>query len=426
MQKIKNLQTKECPNCHNILPVFDGFVTWCDRCGWNVNPLQPERPHNVFESIYTKLGQKQSRALLEQYVRAEALKPSFSISKLLAFVFAAVIHGITLIFAVGGVVLLVLGWPNLFAIAGGLTCIGIAWIIRPRISKLPHTILCRKNFPTLYRFVDTIANSLQSEKVTGIVVNEHFTAAFGQVGWQRKGILQLGLPLWSILDNKERVALIAHELAHGVNADATHGFFIGTAIMALAEWYSLLRPVYIWVPGSGLQGLAAAPVRIIMHGLAFLVWLAAYLLSLLLWRESQRAEYLADYLAASVSGTEAMLSMLEKLHFRRTFMVVLRRVTLRKEEGCDFFEELRQSVAGVPERELERIRRVEQMENSRLDVTHPPTVNRIELLRSHYVATPKVQFLTSDYERLDSELLSLKDDLQNKLFDMYRASLYYH
>jgi Zn-dependent protease with chaperone function len=172
--------------------------------------------------------------------------------------------------------------------------------------------------------------------------------------------------------------------------------------------------------------LAVAPVRIIMHGLAFLAWLGAYLLSLLLWRESQRAEYLADNLAASVSGTEAMLSMLEKLHFRRTFLVVLRRVTLRKDEGCEFFEELRQSVAGVPERELERIRRVEKLDNSRLDLTHPPTVNRIELLRSHYVAAPKVRFSSSDCERLDSELLSLKGDLQNKLFDMYRASLYFH
>jgi hypothetical protein len=183
MQKLKKLQTKECPDCHNILPVYEGFITWCDRCGWNVNPLQPEKPRNVFESIYAKLGQNQSRNLLEQQVRSEALKPTFSLSKLLAFVLAAVIHGITLIFAVGGVGLLILGWPNLFAMIGGLTCLGIAWILRPRLSKLPNTILGREDYPTLYRFVDTIANSLQSEEVSGIDVNEHFTAAFGQFGW---------------------------------------------------------------------------------------------------------------------------------------------------------------------------------------------------------------------------------------------------
>ncbi|MFC1936635.1 M48 family metallopeptidase [Chloroflexota bacterium] len=424
MRESIEVKTQECPVCQTVLPVFDGFVTWCDRCGWNVNPQQPEKPRNVFESTYALLGQKQSRSLLEQFIQAEALRPAFSISKLLAYVLAAAIHGITLIFAIGGIGLLVSGWPNLLAIAGGLFCIAVASILRPRFLKVPDTIMSRKEFPTLYKLVDSLVNSLQTREVSGIVINEQFNASFRRVGWQRKGVLHLGLPLWSILDDQEKIALIAHELAHSVNDDATRGFFIGTAIRALAKWYALLRPKHIWAPGSGIQGLGEAPFRVIMLGLASLAWLGAYLLSLLLWRESQRAEYLADYLAASVSGTEAMLSLMEKLHFSPTFTVVLRRVTLGKDASCDFFAELRKRVAEVPKRELERIKRVEQLEKSRLDVMHPPTPYRIELLQSHYVAQPKVNFLPSDFEQLEVELLSLKGDLQKKLIDLYRASLF--
>jgi len=89
----------------------------------------------------------------------------------------------------------------------------------------------------------------------------------------------------------------------------------------------------------------------------------AYMLSHLLWRDMQRAEYLADYLAANVSGTDAMLSLLNKLHFEKAMELAAHRARL--DRGKSLIGELRREIANMPERELERIRRVEKLSLSR-------------------------------------------------------------
>jgi Zn-dependent protease with chaperone function len=226
------------------MPVHEGFVTWCDRCGWNVNSRQPEKSQNPFRIAYRRLGQTQSQVLLERYKKGESLRPSLTLSKFLAGVTATMIHAITLGFTAFGIALIVLGWPYLVAIVGGLLCLGIAWFLRPRPDEMPSEILSRAEFPALYRVVDTVVDSLGAPKTYGIVVNEDFNASYGQFGWRRKGVLSIGLSLWMILDEEEKVALIAHELAHSVNGDAARGFYIGLAMNSLENWYALFcRPI---------------------------------------------------------------------------------------------------------------------------------------------------------------------------------------
>ena len=94
------------------------------------------------------------------------------------------------------------------------------------------------------------------------------------------------------------------------------------------------------------------PFNLAMLGLSRLAWLGAYLLSHLLWRDSQRAEYLADYLAATVSGTNAVLSLLEKLHYGTAFALTVQHAALNQDASEGLLERLRQRVAEVPEREL--------------------------------------------------------------------------
>lgn len=90
----------------------------------------------------------------------------------------------------------------------------------------------------------------------------------------------------------------------------------------------------------------------------------------------------------------------------------------------DFFAELRREVAEVPPRELERIRRVEQLEGSQLDVTHPPTVYRIEYLQSRRNPTAEVSCPAAESEQIDRELAALQNKIQGQIADRYRASLY--
>src|SRR5262245_62898187 len=92
-------------------------------------------------------------------------------------------------------------------------------IARPRRSK---------DFPALHAFVNQVAKELGGRPVNKIVVNESYNAAYGVFGWHRVPVLWIGLPLWVALPPQERLAIIGHEIAHGVNGDATRGFIVGS------------------------------------------------------------------------------------------------------------------------------------------------------------------------------------------------------
>jgi len=208
-----------------------------------------------------------------------------------------------------------------------------------------------------------------------------------------------------------------------VNGDPARGLFAGSAVGSLAAWYGFLRPSEIWPVGRGLMVFAVVPANLVMLALSGLPWLGMYLLSHLLWRDSQRAEYLADALAASACGCDAMLSMLDKLHWERVFAFVAERAAASR-SSIDLFAELRRQVAEMPGRETERIRRVEQMELSRLDVTHPPTALRIALLKRQAVAEPQVRLSVENRERIDAELAAVETEIAGRIVALQRARLY--
>jgi Zn-dependent protease with chaperone function len=399
-------QEQECPGCRAIIPVHPEYVAWCDSCGWNLQPQESPRSRTLFESLYAKIGERSSQALFDEVVKAEALKPRLTPSKALAFTFSALIHALTLVFAVLGVTLLLKGWPNVFAILGALCCLSGAWAVRPRPAPFPDALLAREKTPTLYKIADDVARTLGVRPVSGIVFSWQFNASFSQHGWRRKSILHLGLPLFTILEGQEKIALIAHELAHGVNGDASRGVFIGSALDSLAQWYKILLPRSMWVEEYGILNIIIFPFIVMLLGLANLAKLGIYVLIHLLWRNSQRAEYLADYLAARIGGTDAALSLLDKLHLGSALSLTLTRANWASRRRT-FLAEFRQKVANLPARELERVRRVELLQGTRLDVTHPPTAHRIAFLKAHPFASPSIVLSSVETEQLERELATL-------------------
>jgi Zn-dependent protease with chaperone function len=414
------LKTQECPQCGAQIPVYRDYVTWCDKCEWNIQPLSvEEKPPNVFESLYASIGKRLSKRLFDELARTKSLEPTLTVSKVLAFVIAALVHAFTLLLAVLGILLLATQWPNIMGLAWGALFLGIAWALRPSLGKLDDIVeyLPRDQYPALYGLVDEVARALGSPSVDIIIADEDFKAAFGQVGWRRRRVLFLGLPLFSILDAQERVSVLGHEIAHGLNGDPTRGFFTGNAVSSLIRWYYMLHPDRIWDPDSGLS-ILTMPGNLLLLGLSNIVRLWIYVLANLIWRDSQRAEYLADALGAEAAGTAAALSAMDKLHLGSSVYMTIHRVALNW-RGQDMFAELRREAAEVPPRELERIRRVEQKENSRLDVTHPPTAFRIGLLKARPVREPRVVVSESRLEELERELAPVRKKIQEQLLGAY-------
>ena len=226
---------------------------------------------------------------------------------------------------------------------------------------------------------------------------------------------------WAILDDRERVALVAHELAHGANDDVNLNFFTSSALNTLIAWYGIFAPKLI-LTGSHAGETTADPILL---GLASIPRLGVNAMCHLLWRDSQRDEYLADHHAARISGTAAMLGVMEKLYFGRTFSLTLQRIAQGLDPEQPLFEAFRERMALVPPREMARVRRVQQLEESRLDVTHPPTAYRIAMLQAHPSAENSRLLESVDLRSVTAEAADVEQAFAPRFLEEYEAYLHY-
>jgi heat shock protein HtpX len=416
-------ETQQCPVCDATVPVLRGYTTWCEHCGWNVKPYDPRPPHNVFEAKYAELGKKYSLQLMERMRDEKNLRPALTPGLIVAFAVASLVHLLTLSIALFGVWLLFAGYCVLFIL--GLFCLVVAWALRPRIPKeRKDGIAARSEFPALYRLADQVAEAISAPPVDVIRLDGRYNASFWLVGWRRKRVVALGLPLFSILTAQERVALLGHELGHCVNGDITRTFVVRTAIDTLVSWHGLFHPGSIWRGAGRYQGgiggiapgLATIPANLFMLGIAQIAKFWIFSLVNLTWSDTQRAEYLADALGAKAAGTAATVGALETFYLRDVVNMTIDMVTLNpNSNGEDLFAELRRCTSQVPEREWERIRRSQGLANSRLDATHPPTAYRLEMLRAHQVSQPAVVLSEADSREIERELSKVSPDIQKTI-----------
>lgn len=415
-----------CPECGERLPVLRGYVTWCEACGWNLRPRRPDRQRGLFETISENYGGLLGRSLLVDVLRQGASKPAMRPAQMLSAVLAVWVQILGIALAAAGVWLLWQSWMHWWGLLLGLTCMWLAWAARPRFDRPGKDYLPVQKFSELYKVVNDVAASLGAKPVERIYPRPWFNASASREGLHGSPSLYLGLPLWAVLDGAEKHALLAHELAHLVNGDPSRGALTGGALAVLGRWYAMLRPGAPSKDQPGLPKLAMVPVNFVLSVLALVVWLHALALAALLWRDQQRAEYYADALAAKLSGLPAMLSLLEKLHYTRSFQSALIAWCLSgKLQQESFYDALRRRIAEIPGRELERIRRADLLESSRLDTRHPPTAYRLHAL--HALQTSQkapVSIGNQDWEAVERELAPVYLQVQSELYKNYQRGLY--
>lgn len=366
-----------CPQCRVAIPTVVGYPDWCDRCGWSTAPEVPAAPAPVgLAKIYRTVGARESARLLREATEQPAVGRTSILLAVLAFAIAALVHLITLTPLALAVAVIAWLWPSPISIFPASLLLLLAWVLAPQLPEKPEILLDREEFPATYALVDAVAAALKTPRVSGIACDMAFNAAFGQAGWQRQRIVHIGAPLWTILNDDERVALIAHELAHSANGDFGRSFFVGGAITSLARWSQLLAPSTA-VEDGGVLSFGF----FVMRCLSLVPRVLLTLLLHLLWHDSQRAEYAADRLAATIGGTAAQIGLLHKIYFAREYQHLLKWV-LQGSQQSGIFAALRRRVSQLPLRELERQHYLAQHEQARLDITHPPTGYRIAALKS--------------------------------------------
>lgn len=198
-------------------------------------------PTGPLERAWQRLSDREAARLREAFLRSPEPRPSSR--RVLALVLAALILvGYAALFVLG----LWLGWLALAPLLGsesGLSFIsrfflGLAALTlglftvqaRPRFPRLLGYEVSREEAPELHRLVKEVAGALRVKPPAHITVDGEVNAFMGSSGFPPRRVLGLGLPLLYALPPQERVAVIAHELAHARNGDPTRTGLIGTAL----------------------------------------------------------------------------------------------------------------------------------------------------------------------------------------------------
>jgi Zn-dependent protease with chaperone function len=413
-----------CPKCGHQFPHDQLYISWCDQCLWNINPLKTNANLSVRDKIFQKISKKLSERLFLNMLASVDHPQYLRFYSAWAALLATLSFGCVLALMVSGLYLIFFHWPEPVLVIIGFLIMAAGFLVFPFSSALPTTnVVARSSFPSLYGLVDDIAAVLNTSTVTSIVIDEKFNASIEEIGWGQKKILRLGLPLFWMLDSGSLVGVLAHEMAHTVNGDPLRGRLFSFTGRMFNRLYDLFMPASFWDEGHGIINLFMIPWKLLGYAIAQGVRGMMVLFFRSLWHESQFAEFQADLLAAKVSSTDVMIEGLEVLMQRDTFYAGLCRHALNSgPEGLLDF--CKNQMTTLPMREKERLRIVASQPHASLDATHPPTGHRIGFLKANPVAHASVELGKEKYEQLKSELAVLKRDVEEKLVNQYLDALY--
>ncbi|GLZ43684.1 M48 family metallopeptidase [Actinokineospora sp. NBRC 105648] len=349
-------------------------------------------------SLRVSFAEKISARLFTAVTAGPMTRPGRDAATWAAAAVAAVVHLFTLGLVVLAGLLLVnakAGFP-LIPIVAAIALVGLAFLMRPRLGRLHRDaeVVDRETAPELYGLADRVADALGARRVWRIVLSPQYNASYEQVGLRRRPVLTIGYPLWNVLTAQERVAVLGHELGHGVNGDSRRGLLVGSSYTSLAELYRTLRTD----PGDSGDTLAAVGSTL-ARAATFVLSLPVLGLLLaqdrLLGQAGQRAEYFADHLAADLAGVEATRSALAKLRFSGGVVRNLRTAVLRRDH--DVWAASRTWLATAePDPRPEQPHRV--------DAGHPRTELRVDALAARQYGPAKVISTRHDAAAMDREL----------------------
>ncbi len=379
---------------------------WCEACDWNVDPLAgSEKSTRRRDRLSRAVAARLSDRLFQEVVADADLRPRWDAVRVAAYALAALIHLLTVAIAAAGIFLVAGTGFRPLPLGLGVILLLVAWVLRPRLGRVPKNAsrITAERAPTVHAMVGQMSELLGAHKVDLILVDHSFNASMATLGLRRRRVLTIGLQLWNVLSPEERVAILGHELAHDVNGDSTRGLVVGSALSALQEWHRLLTPSRSPRFMSRTKALEDFAGLVLMMPAAWLVRNVLRIERRLVFYGGQRAEYLADELAAGVAGTDAAIAGLEKTRIGEACWRTLER-TVRFKQAPDVWAVHRECAETFPHHEAERLRRVDARRPARLELTHPATYRRVAALRSRPARRAQIVLSDTDRASMDAEL----------------------
>jgi heat shock protein HtpX len=245
--------------------------------------------------------------------------------------------------------------------------------------------------PELFGLLRQLSTEAGGATIDTVVVDTAYNAWSGRVGWRCRRSIGLGLPLVSVLQPQEFVALLSHEVGHSVNGDALRGVYIGNALDICIQSYVTFR--------HGLRGA----LSLVNRAASVLPWSIALGLVTLQFNSSQEAEYRADSVAGRLAGSDAVIGLLRKVLLQISYDTAR---TRSQGNLSLLIEDLSERGRSVPDREIERQLRITELPGARHDRTHPPTAWRVEFAQ-HRRREPLISLDAGRFATILTEMQSV-------------------
>jgi Zn-dependent protease with chaperone function len=303
--------------------------------------------------------------------------------------------------------------------------VALAWVVVVAVAPRPGRVEARElppdEFPLTHAFVGEVAAAVGTSTPHGLGVTTEFTAFVAQPGLRRRPVLVIGLPVWTMLTDDERVALLAHELGHLRGSDTALAHLVDLAHGILLRLATLLTPL----PGDSYSdfadyrlGVGESQATMNAAGAGILRAVSAPATGLLLLFErlaavdGQRREYLADLRAAEIAGTAANVRLLLTMENLPGLHTLAGAAVRRREDPFAALEQVRERPAPTGQ-QVAAARARAREQDLRWDASHPRDDLRLALVEA--VAAKRSLPRTAAEAGSDRELAGLRHEMAREL-----------
>lgn len=276
----------------------------------------------------------------------------------------------------------------------------------------------------LFELCSIISNELKVKNVDQIVITKDFNAGVYYSGLKQKLVMELGLPLISILTKEELTALILHEFAHFKNKDISSTKIYYIVCNSIYTWYELIIPSSIYEDDpNAFIGLLKIPINIALWMIGQLFYFSSIAIFIFQNKNSQISEYYADYEASRMVGVKPVVSLLNKTALDEYYYSEIAKSfnstgTFRID---DFRTNLKKYSNGIDNLMSKKCLEVQEEYYN----THPPVNLRKKFIESKTIDT-KCDFKITDemFAKIKNELTQFNQKIEYEIIDEYRNSIY--
>ncbi|OAN79026.1 hypothetical protein A8B78_01330 [Jannaschia sp. EhC01] len=309
-------------------------------------------------------------------------------------------------------------WSAWFLLWGGLI-LSAALYLWPRRTRNTLPTLTRADAPGLFNLLDQMCDILGAPGIDGVHVTPDFNAYLAVYG-KNERIVGIGGALWICLTPPQRLALLAHEVAHLANNDPARMHVTGRAMQTLAAWHDLFSPPAMI--DSSTNTAYVSDGRSLFGQVVGAVFCAAvetlgWTLERLIFAQSQRAEYFADAQASTVAGVAAIRSLLHTLILAPLAFNALRDHHFDGASKVQVFELMAEALRAASPDQIAHHRAMAMGELISIDSTHPPFRFRIDLLDALGERPSSLSVKTIPWRQIENELANPIAAADRKLLD---------